>query len=66
MLNLNELEKRLDEALANETKESLTKWLISQRNENLEQFLGAVCMERVNGLPYLFNWNINQKTNNTS
>lgn len=31
MLNLKELEKKLDAALANETPESLTSWLLSQR-----------------------------------
>lgn len=34
MLNLKELEKRLDDALAKETKESLTSWLMSKRFKN--------------------------------
>jgi len=32
MINLKELERRLDEALANETKDSLNNWLDIQRN----------------------------------
>jgi hypothetical protein len=32
-LNLKELENKLDDSLANETKESLTSWLSSKRNE---------------------------------
>jgi hypothetical protein len=31
MLDLEKIEKRLDEALAKETKESLTEWLRSRR-----------------------------------
>lgn len=31
MINLKELERRLDEALAKETKESLNAWLFEQR-----------------------------------
>ena len=34
MLDLKELERRLDESLAKETKESLNNWLDSQRKEN--------------------------------
>lgn len=34
MLNLNELEKRLDEALEKETTETLTSWLMSKRFHN--------------------------------
>jgi hypothetical protein len=32
-LNLNKLESQLDNALAKETKESLTNWLDSKRNK---------------------------------
>jgi len=32
MVNLKELEKRLDETLAKETKNSLNKWLDEQRS----------------------------------
>lgn len=32
MLNLPDLEQRLDKALENETKESLTNWIKSKRN----------------------------------
>jgi hypothetical protein len=34
MLNLEDLEKRLDEALEKETTESLTRWLMSKRFKN--------------------------------
>jgi hypothetical protein len=38
MLNLNNLEKKLDEALALETKESLTNWLKEKR---LKKYLSS-------------------------
>jgi hypothetical protein len=34
MLNLTDLEQRLDKALENETKESLTNWINNKRMEN--------------------------------
>jgi len=34
MLDLKEMEKRLDDALAKETEESLTKWLLLSRFKN--------------------------------
>ncbi len=40
MLDLNELEKRLDDALANETEASLTEWLLNQRAKDFINFLG--------------------------
>ncbi|MGB1204699.1 MAG: hypothetical protein ACPG5B_03565 [Chitinophagales bacterium] len=42
MLNLKKLEQQLDEALAKETKESLTNWLLEKRakNKNYLSFLG--------------------------
>ena len=36
MVNLKELERRLDEALAKETKDSLNDWLNKQRKEEKE------------------------------
>lgn len=33
MLNLKELEQKLDDALSKETDESLTEWLMSKRKE---------------------------------
>ncbi|GHT15498.1 hypothetical protein AGMMS4956_15570 [Bacteroidia bacterium] len=36
MLNLKQLEKQLDDALNNETSDSLTQWLLTQRNSELE------------------------------
>lgn len=33
MLDLNKLEKQLDEALANETPETLMAWLVEQRKK---------------------------------
>jgi type I site-specific restriction-modification system R (restriction) subunit len=44
MLDLLELERRLDEALENETSESLVTWLTNQRN-NIESFFGEGCIE---------------------
>ncbi len=41
MIDLLELERKLDAALAAETKESLTQWLNDQRNKNLQNFLGS-------------------------
>jgi hypothetical protein len=40
MLDLKELEKKLDDALANETRESLSNWLFLQRQDNLKSYLG--------------------------
>ena len=42
MLDLKELERRLDEALAKETSDSLEKWLLSQRkmDTEIENFYG--------------------------
>lgn len=54
MLDLAELEKRLDEALALETSESLRTWLFSQRNLNLEDFLGSGHMQQYKVCPSLF------------
>lgn len=34
MLDLKEMEKRLDDALAKETEESLTMWLLKKRHKN--------------------------------
>lgn len=36
-VNLKELERRLDEALAKETSESLNNWLNKQRKETKEE-----------------------------
>lgn len=35
MIDLKELERRLDEALAKETESSLKEWLLNQRNGNI-------------------------------
>jgi hypothetical protein len=40
MLDLKELEKMLDDALAKETPESLRKWMISQRAKSVFPFVG--------------------------
>ena len=37
MIDLKELERRLDKALAKETKDSLNSWLNSQRIDDLEK-----------------------------
>jgi len=54
MIDLKELERRLDEALANETSESLSSWLQNQRKDNLESFLGVGCLAKFRGNPYSF------------
>jgi hypothetical protein len=45
MLDLNELERRLDEALAQETTASLSEWLLNQRETTLINFLGSGVFE---------------------
>lgn len=40
MLNLNELEAKLDKVLALETQETLTEWLMSKRVNELKELLG--------------------------
>ena len=55
MLDLKELERRLDEAPSNETSDSLSNWLIDQRKDNLESFLGVGCIEQFKSSPYSFN-----------
>ena len=40
MLDLKELERKLDEALARETTESLNEWLLSKRHPNIQSLLG--------------------------
>jgi len=40
MLNLKELEEALDNALANETPESLNSWLDQVRSRKIEGFIG--------------------------
>lgn len=44
MLDLNELERRLDEALAVETEESLNEWLLNQRR-NESNYPKIRCLE---------------------
>ncbi|WP_423128038.1 hypothetical protein [Gaoshiqia sp. Z1-71] len=62
MIDLNELEKRLDEALAKETSESLCSWILNQRKDNLESFLGAGCFTQYKGNPYSFNMDLPKHT----
>lgn len=54
MIDLKELERRLDEALAKETSESLSSWLLNQRKDNLASFLGAGSFAQFKGNPYSF------------
>ncbi|MDD3891927.1 MAG: hypothetical protein PHE03_06445 [Bacteroidales bacterium] len=61
MINLIELEKRLDDALARETKESLTNWLNEQRQDNLVNFLGIGCFELLKSSPFSFNQEMPKK-----
>jgi len=58
MIDLKELERSLDEALANETSESLSNWLFDQRKDDLANFLGVGCFAQFKGNPYSFNQNI--------
>lgn len=51
MLNLKALEKRLDDALANETKDSLTEWLLQKRMNMLLRALGEEIHEMEVYLP---------------
>jgi hypothetical protein len=44
MLDLEKLERMLDEALATETRDSLNSWLDSQRQSALSDFLGPGTM----------------------
>ncbi len=62
MLDLKELERRLDEALANETSETLSNWLINQRKNNIKSFFGNGCFVDLQEIPYTFNQQI-QKNN---
>lgn len=45
MLDLNKLEKQLDEALAKESPESLTNWLLNNRKKNYINYLGEGHLE---------------------
>ncbi len=57
MLDLKELERRLDDALANETSESLTKWLFDQRKKSksdLESFFGKGSLKSFEERPISF------------
>lgn len=58
MIDLKELERRLDEALAKETSESLSSWLLNQRKDNLESFLGAGCLAKFRENPYSFSMDL--------
>lgn len=51
MLDLKELERKLDEALAKETSETLNDWLSEIRNDNLESILGQGCVEEIESKP---------------
>ncbi len=61
MLDLKELEKRLDEALSKETPESLSSWLLSQRQDNLNSYLGSGCIESLKSNPTSFNQEVASK-----
>lgn len=54
MIDLKELERRLDEALEKETPESLSAWLLNQRKDNLESFLGIGHFMELKENPYSF------------
>lgn len=44
-LNLKELERRLDNALEKETKETLVEWLMKKQTEEFSDFLGEATFE---------------------
>jgi len=46
MLDLNKLQEELDKALANETKESLTTWLLEKRKKKKQQFANNNSMKQ--------------------
>lgn len=47
MLNLEALERKLDEALAKENSQSLTEWLLNHRKDNISNFLGIGCIKNL-------------------
>ncbi len=47
MLNLKELERKLDNALSNETEKSLSQWLLSKRSVKGLEFLGEGTFEEL-------------------
>lgn len=61
MLDLKELERRLDEALDKETSDSLNNWLLNERRDNLESFLGIGCIEQLKNNPYTYNQKLLQE-----
>jgi hypothetical protein len=63
MLDLKELESRLDEALARETSDSLVSWLYNQRKDNLESFFGTGCVETLKDIPYIYTHKVNYCSN---
>jgi len=48
MLDLKELERKLDNALAKETKESLTRWLKAKRMSYILKTLGEGQLQPIN------------------
>ncbi|MDR2449096.1 MAG: hypothetical protein LBD52_03975 [Prevotellaceae bacterium] len=59
MLDLHKLEQSIDEALASETTESLTEWLLNQRDRNLSAFLGDGYFEALAPTSIIFKQNTN-------
>ena len=55
MIDLKELERSLDEALANETTESLNEWLTSQRNRHYGNYFGDGSFEEIGSNNYTYN-----------
>lgn len=47
MLDLDKLEKQLDEVLAKESSESLTNWLLNNRKKSYKNYLGEGNIEAV-------------------
>lgn len=62
MLDLKELERRLDEALAKETKETLSNWILDQRKTNIESFFGYGSVTNMKKKPFSFHQFVSFKT----
>lgn len=63
MIDLIELEKRLDEALAKETKDSLNSWLDSQRFNDINFVNGESNIQLLPCKPISFSLNLPIKSN---
>ena len=63
MLDLKELERRLDEALAKETTETLSNWILDQRKTSVESFFGHGSVKTMKEKPFSFHQSVSFNTN---